>query len=73
MRFEFVAPFEYWRVTDFYQGFDGPLPAKLEDLTLDSPQLIYRKVCTPIEFPISLTQNPWPDFHESLGPTNHHR
>ncbi|THU92160.1 hypothetical protein K435DRAFT_214205 [Dendrothele bispora CBS 962.96] len=26
------------------QGFDGPLPAKLEDLTLDSPQLVYRKI-----------------------------
>ncbi|KIY52768.1 hypothetical protein FISHEDRAFT_34784 [Fistulina hepatica ATCC 64428] len=26
------------------QGFDGPLPTKLEDLKLDSPQLIYRKV-----------------------------
>ncbi|KAK0221017.1 Protoglobin-domain-containing protein [Armillaria nabsnona] len=26
------------------EGFDGPLPAKLEDLTLDSPQLIYRKI-----------------------------
>ncbi|KAJ7593495.1 Protoglobin-domain-containing protein [Mycena floridula] len=26
------------------QGFDGPLPATLDDLTLDSPQLIYRKI-----------------------------
>jgi len=26
------------------QGFDGPLPKKLEDLSLDSPQLVFRKV-----------------------------
>ncbi|KAJ3825546.1 Protoglobin-domain-containing protein [Lentinula raphanica] len=26
------------------EGFDGPLPSKLEDLTLSSPQLIYRKI-----------------------------
>ncbi|KAF5365693.1 hypothetical protein D9758_003277 [Tetrapyrgos nigripes] len=26
------------------QGFDGPLPSRLEDLTLDSAQLKYRKV-----------------------------
>ncbi|KAJ3980823.1 Protoglobin-domain-containing protein [Lentinula detonsa] len=26
------------------EGFDGPLPTKLEDLSLDSPQLIYRKI-----------------------------
>ncbi|KZT24319.1 hypothetical protein NEOLEDRAFT_1135099, partial [Neolentinus lepideus HHB14362 ss-1] len=26
------------------QGFDGPLPARLEDLTLDSPQIKFRKV-----------------------------
>lgn len=27
-----------------YQGFDGPLPTKLEDLTLDSAQITFRKV-----------------------------
>lgn len=26
------------------QGFDGPLPEKLEDLTLDSAQIVFRKV-----------------------------
>jgi hypothetical protein len=26
------------------QGFDGPLPKNLEDLTLDSPQIVFRKV-----------------------------
>ncbi|KIK59842.1 hypothetical protein GYMLUDRAFT_169079 [Collybiopsis luxurians FD-317 M1] len=26
------------------EGFDGPIPSKLEQLTLDSPQLVYRKV-----------------------------
>lgn len=26
------------------QGFDGPLPKSLEDLTLDSPQIVFRKV-----------------------------
>ncbi|KAI0921630.1 hypothetical protein AcW1_004451 [Taiwanofungus camphoratus] len=26
------------------QGFDGPLPSKLEDLTLDSAQIVFRKV-----------------------------
>ncbi|OCH92174.1 hypothetical protein OBBRIDRAFT_773861 [Obba rivulosa] len=26
------------------QGFDGPLPTKLEDLTLDSAQIVFRKV-----------------------------
>ncbi|KAL4242327.1 Globin-sensor domain-containing protein [Abortiporus biennis] len=26
------------------QGFDGPLPSRLEDLTLDSPQITFRKV-----------------------------
>lgn len=26
------------------QGFDGPLPTKLEDLTLDSAQITFRKV-----------------------------
>ncbi|KAL6305875.1 Protoglobin-domain-containing protein [Sparassis latifolia] len=26
------------------QGFDGPLPKRLEDLTLDSPQIVFRKV-----------------------------
>ncbi|KAF8831356.1 hypothetical protein HHX47_DHR1000666 [Lentinula edodes] len=26
------------------QGFDGPIPSRLEDLTLDSPQLVYRKI-----------------------------
>ncbi|KAE9400763.1 hypothetical protein BT96DRAFT_965180, partial [Gymnopus androsaceus JB14] len=26
------------------EGFDGPIPSKLEDLTLDSAQLIYRKI-----------------------------
>lgn len=26
------------------QGFDGPLPSRLEDLTLDSPQIKFRKV-----------------------------
>ncbi|TRM66363.1 Protoglobin-domain-containing protein [Schizophyllum amplum] len=25
-------------------GFDGPMPTKLDDLALDSPQLVYRKV-----------------------------
>ena len=25
-------------------GFDGPIPTKLDDLTLDSAQLVYRKV-----------------------------
>ncbi|KAJ4488027.1 Protoglobin-domain-containing protein [Lentinula aciculospora] len=26
------------------EGFDGPIPSKLEDLTLDSAQLVYRKI-----------------------------
>ncbi|KAJ3880946.1 Protoglobin-domain-containing protein [Lentinula edodes] len=26
------------------EGFDGPIPSRLEDLTLDSPQLVYRKI-----------------------------
>ncbi|RDB22203.1 hypothetical protein Hypma_010721 [Hypsizygus marmoreus] len=26
------------------QGFDGPLPERLEDLTLDGPQITYRKI-----------------------------
>ena len=26
------------------KGFDGPLPSKLEDLTLDSAQITFRKV-----------------------------
>ncbi|ESK96911.1 hypothetical protein Moror_6489 [Moniliophthora roreri MCA 2997] len=26
------------------EGFDGPLPQTLEDLSLDSPQLVYRKI-----------------------------
>lgn len=26
------------------QGFDGPLPTTLEELTLDSAQIVFRKV-----------------------------
>ncbi|KIY67485.1 hypothetical protein CYLTODRAFT_353119 [Cylindrobasidium torrendii FP15055 ss-10] len=26
------------------EGFDGPLPSKVDDLTLESPQLVYRKI-----------------------------
>ena len=60
-----------------HQGFEGPLPTKLEDLTLDSAQITFRKVCaTRILLgaqAMSMT-SPFPHagLHEGLGTQGPH-
>lgn len=36
------------------QGFDGPLPQTLEELTLDSAQIVFRKVKLRLQLFLSL-------------------
>jgi hypothetical protein len=44
VRLKFTLCRKHLHLSNILQGFDGPLPRSLEDLSLDSPQIVFRKV-----------------------------